>query len=347
MSARKNIKKDCLIIKNDGIGDLVLSSGIISEISKFFDGQLDLVTCGQNREIVEMMEGIRKSFYVSRDGPRFMPYINRLGLYLPRVQDSDRDAIENIRKNRYTHAIVLRRFIRQNTLILMSYVRADNKYCTWQFPTNTTHQVARKFSSSYTHIEGDLKVISELEYYRAFIEFIFKREINPEPRLDISSVRKGNHDKNIGLCIGGHSVTWPVGYWIDFIKGVQSRGFQVFLFGGQKERETGEILESRFPGITNHTGLLSLTDSIDLLGNMKVVVGNDTGLTHLATLVSDHIIIILGGGTFRRFFPWGANKRQHTIYHGLECFDCDWDCPYSQRLCLNLIRSSDLLDYFD
>jgi ADP-heptose:LPS heptosyltransferase len=343
-----NIDRSCLVIKNDGIGDLILTSGIISEISKICNGQLDLVTCEQHRDIVELMDGIRKPYYVSRDGLQFQPYISRMGLYIPRVRDSDRDVIESIRKKKYTHAIVLRRFIRQNTLIIMSYVKAEQKYCTWQFPTNTTHEVARKFSKSYKHIQGDLKILSELDYYQKFIESIFGRDINPEPRLNISLPgQKSSRQKNVGLCIGGHSVTWPVGYWIDFIKGIQSRGYLVFLFGGDEDKKTGEILESALSGIKNRAGKLSLKESIEILQKMTVVIGNDTGLSHLASLIADPVIVILGGGTFRRYFPWNKNANHYTIYHGLDCFDCDWECRYSQRLCMNMVRSSDLLDYFD
>lgn len=338
----------CLVVKNDGIGDLIITSGIITELSKLFNGQLDLVTCQQNREIVELMEGIRTSYYVSRDGLQFRPYISRLGLYIPRVDNSDKKNIQLMENKTYSHAIVLRRFIRQNTLIIMSFVKAKQKYCVWQFPTNTTYGVARKFSRSYHHIQGDLKMLSELDYYKQFVDSVFATDIDPEPRLKLSfSKAESNQEKNIGLCIGGHSANWPVGYWVDFINGIRSRGYRVFLFGGENDIKTGEIIESTLSGIKNHIGRLSLIESVEILGKMTAVIGNDTGFSHLASLIVDPVIVILGGGTFRRYFPWNKKARHHSIFYGLDCFDCDWECRYSQRLCLNMIRVSDVLDYFD
>ena len=186
----------CLIIKNDGIGDLILSSGLIAEISKIFNGQLDLVTCEQNREIVEMMEGIREPLYISRDKLNFWPHVGRLGLYIPRIEKNDKIILRKLKKRKYHTAIVLRRYIRQNTLIVMSYVKAKNKYCTWQFPTNTTHKVARKFSKGYSFEEGMINTLPENRYFQQFIEKILKTKINPEPRLLLPPFTQKKVEKN-------------------------------------------------------------------------------------------------------------------------------------------------------
>ena len=61
----------CLIIKNDGIGDLILASGLIRSVGKLFNGNVDLVTCGNNREIAEGILPLRHRFYCSRDGMHF------------------------------------------------------------------------------------------------------------------------------------------------------------------------------------------------------------------------------------------------------------------------------------
>ncbi len=85
--------ESCIIIKNDGIGDLVLASGIIAEISKHFNGQLDLITCKENEQIADMLIGVRRKFYVSRDDivfHKFKGYENRLGLFFPSINNGDK-----------------------------------------------------------------------------------------------------------------------------------------------------------------------------------------------------------------------------------------------------------------
>ena len=46
----------CLVIKNDGIGDLILASGLVSALGEHFGGDIDLVTCSANREVAEGIE---------------------------------------------------------------------------------------------------------------------------------------------------------------------------------------------------------------------------------------------------------------------------------------------------
>jgi len=343
-----NKQGSCLVIKNDGIGDLILTSGIVSEISKIFNGQLDLVTCEQNREIVEMIDGIRKPFYISRDKLRFWPYLSRLGLYIPKIKGNDLKVLKQLKKRSYHTAIVLRRYIRQNTLIVMSFVKARNKYCTWQFPTNTTHKVAWKFSKSYLHQDGEMAVISEIHYFRQFIDKILNTKINPEPKLMLPSfIQKKGEEKNVALAISGQSKGWPIGNWIDFIKGIQSKGYKAFLFGGEEDKKIGKIIKSFLPDCEDFTGKLSFKESIIHLQKMSIMIGNDTGFTHFASLVLAKVIVILGGGSFKRFFPWPGNKNQYIIYYGMPCFDCDFECKYPQKLCINMIRVEDLMEYFD
>ncbi|MEO0337418.1 MAG: hypothetical protein AAF202_13565, partial [Pseudomonadota bacterium] len=57
----------CLVIKNDGIGDLILCSGVLKSLAENYGGQIDLVTCEENRPIVELMSFVGRAYYLSRD----------------------------------------------------------------------------------------------------------------------------------------------------------------------------------------------------------------------------------------------------------------------------------------
>ena len=102
----------CLIIKNDGIGDLILASGLIRALGVHFDGQVDLVTCAANHEVAEGIDPLRKRFYVSRDGLHFSSRAMKYSCLLPRVPAEDRSVLRDIRARHYEIAICLRRFAR-------------------------------------------------------------------------------------------------------------------------------------------------------------------------------------------------------------------------------------------
>src|SRR4051794_1599743 len=100
----------CLVIKNDGLGDLVLMSGLIGSIGERFGGDVDLLTCQENREIAEGIEPLGERIYVTRAAPRLSATGQRFGLVLPRVKGSDAEVLKQLRRRRYDVAITLRRF---------------------------------------------------------------------------------------------------------------------------------------------------------------------------------------------------------------------------------------------
>ena len=72
----------CLTIKNDGLGDLILASGLIADLATHFGGA-DVATCEANREIAEGIPGLTRCLYVSRDKLWFRWRPSRWGMLLP------------------------------------------------------------------------------------------------------------------------------------------------------------------------------------------------------------------------------------------------------------------------
>ena len=121
----------CLVIKNDGIGDLILASGLIADLAREL-GPLDLVTCEANREVAGNIPGVREVLYVSRDALHYRPWSLRLGLRWRGGEPRDRAVLRELRQRVYGTAICLRRFVRQSSLILMGAARAERRLCCWQ-----------------------------------------------------------------------------------------------------------------------------------------------------------------------------------------------------------------------
>jgi len=338
--------KSCLVIKNDGIGDLILASGIIADLSKIFSGNLDLVTCLNNEEIAENLEGVRQCFYVTRDNI-FRPNLKRLGILLPVYNNGDHEVFKKLKTTEYDYAICLRRFIRQNSLILMRSTRARNKYCAWQFPTNASKKLMERCTKGWSHYSGDLTVLSELSYLQGFVEEIFKKKIDFYPRLTcFHNEELKPEPKTVGIGLGGCSTRWPIGNWIDLLCRLKQDGWHIFLFGGSDVVECAGWIEKYCKVDKNLVGRLTFKESVPYVNRLSAFIGNDSGFTHFASLVVPKCLVILGGGTFKRFFPWPNSPNQYVIYHALDCFDCVWRCKFSDRYCMQLIPPSDVLKYF-
>jgi len=341
--------KSCLIIKNDGLGDLVLSSGLISEIANTFDGSVDLLTCIENKEIAENIEGVKNIFYVSRNSLRYLPILWRFSIYIPYILRSDAKQLNILQSKKYDTAICLRRFIRQSTFIIMKHVNAKDKYCFWQFPTNINVISAQYLSKHWKHIKGNLNVKSELLYYQGLIEDVLKTKVNSVPKLILNNYNKYVvEQKTIGIGISGSSTNWNSEYWLKLCKMLNFNGYRILLFGGKNVEHISRAININInSNLENYVGKISFKDSINHLKRATIYIGNDTGFSHFASLMVSKVIIIIGGGTFERFFPWPSSANQHLIYNKLDCFDCWWNCKYKEKYCLNLIEPEDVFYWME
>jgi ADP-heptose:LPS heptosyltransferase len=335
----------CLIIKNDGLGDLILASGLIADLAVHFGGA-DLITCEANREIAESIPGAIRCLYVSRDDLRFRSRPSRWGIFLPVARGSDNTVLTEMAGIHYDVAICLRRFIRESSLVLMRAVRAKKKHCAWQFPTNVGLATARRATKGWAHFDGNQKDLSELIYYRSFLKHATGVEFRGKPRLRMAERRREMaQGKRVGLGIGARSSVWPVEHWVGLVRALCADDWDITLFGGTDCAGIDRIIRSAFPQCKSCVGTMSLAATAEQLSDFDAFVANDTGLMHLASLVVPICLILQGGGTFQRFFPWPDASNQYQIFHAHECFDCNWQCVLPNQDCLNFIRPSGVAGY--
>jgi hypothetical protein len=68
---------------------------------------------------------------------------------------------------------------------------------------------------------------------------------------------------------------------------------------------------------------------LDLIQGAHKIVANDTGPAHLAAFLQKPTFVILGGGTFPRFFPYPPEFSHVTpLFNHMPCYQCQWRCPY-------------------
>lgn len=73
----------------------------------------------------------------------------------------------------------------------------------------------------------------------------------------------------------------------------------------------------------NLTGETTLEEVINIVANAGYVVGNESGLTHMAWILNKPTVLFYGGGHFGRFRPQNGAL---VITKHMDCFCCDWKC---------------------
>lgn len=348
--------RTCLVIKNDGIGDLICASGVIAELAKVFSGGVDLVTCQQNKEIAECIPGVRKKIYVSRDAVstrhrslqkhREHPFWKKISLPYS-TERGDYKVFFHLLTTKYDTAISLRRYIRFSTAELMALTRAKHKYACWQYPTNFKLKTMRRMSRQWTILRPTDEALWEASYYRLFLEKATGREFPGAPRLDLPSYSLPEVPENsLGLIITDRLArTWPEAYWDRTLKELLTWGRPLYLFGDHSDRAELRKKYAREPLIHDYCGKLGLLEHVPYFKRMAAVLAEDTGITHLAVYGGVKTLVLQCGRDNGFFFPWTSPEALNsTVFHTHSCSGCFWKphhsaCSPARRAKITCIKS--------
>ena len=158
----------------------------------------------------------------------------------------------------------------------------------------------------------------------------------------------------LALCPGaefGASTRWPAQHFADVAATFMARGWQVWLFGADKDVQAGaEIADSiaQAPGhmLVNLIGRTSLLDAIDLLACADAVVSNDSGLMHVAAALGRPVVGVFGSTSERFTPPLGAHTR--TIGLAVSCRPCfERTCRFGHYDCLRKLAPVQVLAKLD
>jgi heptosyltransferase I len=134
---------------------------------------------------------------------------------------------------------------------------------------------------------------------------------------------------------------WPLAKWQELGKLLLSNNnYQLIICGGKSDLTINKQLEDDLikngnRSILNLTGRTNLLELIALFEQSQIVIGADSGPTHLATAVGKPKVIgIMGSTPWKRNGPYGKNSL--SIALNLDCQPCfQKTCPLHTLACLN------------
>jgi heptosyltransferase-2 len=151
----------------------------------------------------------------------------------------------------------------------------------------------------------------------------------------------------LALCPGaeyGSAKRWPAEYFAEVAKHKIDQGWQVWLFGSEKDKADAVQINQKASGLcTDFTGRTSLAEAVDLMSLADTVVSNDSGLMHVAAALDKKLIAVYGSSD-PGFTP-PLNDKAHIISLNLICAPCfKRECPLGHTQCLTGITPDRVLD---
>jgi len=156
--------------------------------------------------------------------------------------------------------------------------------------------------------------------------------------------------KILALCPGaefGPAKRWPIEHYAAVARQKQQQGWQVWLFGSDKDKAVAERINALSGDICrNFAGNTSLAEAVDLLSLTDAVVSNDSGLMHVAAALDKKLIAIYGSSDPGFTPPLHAAAEIIDLH--LDCSPCfKRDCPLGHTRCLTEIRPEQVLAALD
>jgi len=99
----------------------------------------------------------------------------------------------------------------------------------------------------------------------------------------------------------------------------EERGMRAVLLGGQGDREAAARIAAAAPGLVDLAGRTSLPQCAAIIAQAALLVGVDTGLTHLGTAMGTPTLALFGS---TRPYLDTAAARSKVLYEALPCSPC-------------------------
>jgi heptosyltransferase-2 len=150
----------------------------------------------------------------------------------------------------------------------------------------------------------------------------------------------------LALCPGaeyGPAKRWPPDYFVQIANAKLAQGWEVWLFGSQRDSAITQAIDRATGGrCLDLGGRTSLAEAIDLLALTQVVVSNDSGLMHVAAALGRRVVALFGSSDPRHTPPMSADAK--VLYLALSCSPCfKRECPLGHLKCLKGIEPKQVL----
>ena len=112
---------------------------------------------------------------------------------------------------------------------------------------------------------------------------------------------------------------WVQGNWIALGRDLHRAGLQPIILGGPGDQAGASQLTQGHPELVSLVGQLRLDESVALISLCQLLIGVDTGLTHMGTALGIPTLALFGS---TRPYLQGPSASTRVLYDGLPCSPC-------------------------
>lgn len=317
-------RKKILVIRLSSLGDILLTYPLLSILKK--------------REFNSEIHFVVKEQFL--DAIKTNPFIDQILIY---SEDKLRELKSLIKKNQYDIVIDLQNNIRSHQLYQFNLKTRIYPFKKPTFRKILLVKLKLNFLKNNPSIAVHYIKAIYPDYNSDDLHLYFQIPSDIEKKsLEKIPVEYSNQ-KIIGICPGSKHFTkrYPVEKFKVLIQKFLNSNFAVALFGGKDDLEICKELEIG-TSVKNFQNNNDLLETASIMKKCSLLITNDSGLMHLASLLQIPTITIFGS-TVKEFgfFPI-YNKSIVVENKNLKCRPCSHigrsNCPKKHFKCMNEIE---------
>lgn len=263
---------------------------------------------------------------------------------------------KEIRSRNYHKIISPHRSFRTSFIVMQSGVRE-----TYGF-SNASFFHVYKYLADYRfgkhEIQRNLDLIG-FNYDDETWRIIPQLKLNETAVIKVKSFLAENEFNDNIIAIAPGSVwetkKYPINYFSEIISYFAAKSYKFLLIGGEVDKKLCEGLIGDFSkNVISAAGLFTLTETIELLKKVKLLLTNDSAPTHLG-VCADIPVLTIFCSTFPGFGFFPYNKKSFYIsYEDLKCKPCGlhgyshcpintFDCGYNLKPHIIITKMEEML----
>jgi ADP-heptose:LPS heptosyltransferase len=321
----KTVEK-VLIIKFFGGGSILLASPAIYSIKKIHpDAHISIITLFENKEICSLLKAIDKIYYLDLKNP-FSFFLKYFKL-LREIKNKNYDFIVDLE--------FLTNFSALTTLLISiaskpcatigfsSPSKWRNKIYSIAIPFDHSRHITEIFAKLFFHlVEKPFKVDFKIPQK----DIVSLAELSPLTKEFLDKLSVANNIVCVNINAGKicHLRRWPQENYAKLILDLHNRfGTKTVLIGGKEDVGYVESFIEKIPkkiDIFNLCGKLSIKELVGLFTKSRLLITNDSGPLHIASIVGLPTISFFGPETPYLYGPLGPGH--HVFYEDIFCSPC-------------------------
>jgi heptosyltransferase II len=323
---------DILIIQTAFIGDMILTTPLISAIKKqFIHSHIDVLAIPSTRLILHNNPDVRTVHVYDK-------------------RNSDKGPAGFLRICRLIHQA-------RYQIVFSPHRSMKSALIAWF--SGAPYRISFKNSAGaflYNFVVPDNRSLHEIERILTLLQVSGCDPESTMPRVYPSESDRKMIDalcatslKAVALAPGSVWATkrWPPKYFRQLAMALAEAGMSVFLIGGESDKSLcQEICTGTHKKIINVAGQLNLLQSAALLQKCSVLVTNDSAPMHLASATATPVVAIYGP-TVQSFGFYPYHVKFKIIERDLPCRPCSKHggrrCPIKTHECMEKITPQEVL----